>query len=381
MKEKVLIINDDDGIRALTTLLLEEQGFEAYEANGGKKGIEKALQVNPDLILLDIMMPEMDGYETCAALKRDSATQNIPVIFLSSLTNPKDKIKGLEIGGVDFVNNVIDKGELLARVNNQLKIKSLTQALRNSNEQLLLKQESLDKDLSAASIIQHSFLPSQTFKSPHVDVAWIWTPRDRLGGDIFNIMPYGDSKLVFYMVDVSGHDVPSALVTISVSQFLHQQKLLSPEQIMVELDKEYPLERFDRYFTLFYLILDVSNGQMVFCRAGHTPGIKLSKDKPIKLLNEGGPLVGLNLNLPFEEGIEALESGDKIILYSDGVTDVKNQEGEFFGADRFYSILETNKTLPIKQLIEIVQQALKEFGEGVPPLDDISIMGFEYKGN
>lgn len=379
MKEKILVINDDDGIRAITTLLLKEQGYEAFEADRGRKGIEESLRVNPDLILLDIMMPEMDGFETCSQLKLNASTKNIPVIFLSSLTSPKDKIKGLEIGGVDFVNNVIDKGELLARVQNQLKIKALTQAVRVSNEQLLLRQEALDKDLSAAAIIQRSFLPSPKLQLPNLEVASLWIPRDKLGGDIFNIIPYDDSKIVLYMLDVSGHDVPSALVTISVSQFLHQQRLLSPQQIMNELDKEYPQERFDRYFTMFYIVLDVANGSMIYSRAGHVPGIKLTPNEKFKLLSDGGPLVGLNLGLPFEEGKEILKNGDKIILYTDGVTDVRNRKGEFFGTEKFYDLLEANKLKPIGEIIEKVQGALKEFGEEVPPQDDISIMGFEYK--
>src|SRR4029077_804974 len=130
-KEKILVVNDDDGIRAIMQHVLEENGYETFEAGNGHIGIEQSINLVPDLILLDIMMPEIDGFETCSKLKTNPATKNIPVIFLSSLTSPKDKIKGLELGAVDFINNSMDQGELLARVQTQLKIKSLSQALRD----------------------------------------------------------------------------------------------------------------------------------------------------------------------------------------------------------------------------------------------------------
>lgn len=385
MKEKILVINDDDGIRAITKLPLVQQGYEVFEANNGKMGLEQSMRVNPDLILLDVMMPEMDGYETCVHLKQNPNTKEIPVIFLSSLTDAKDKIKGLEIGGVDFVNNVVDRGELLARVQNQLKIRSLTRALMDSNQKLLLKQESLDNDLRAAAIIQKSFLPHADVQLPNIDISWAWTPSNPLGGDIFNVIQYNPETVIAYMIDVSGHDVPSALVTVSVSQFLNQlnrnsNALLTPQEIMIALDKEYPMERFDRYFTIFYSVLNTSSGNLYYSRAGHLPGIKLSKKKDFQLLEEGGPLVGLNLNLPFEQGSTDLEPGDKIILYTDGITDVKNKQGEFYGAERFYSLLETNKTMPIEKIIQLVKQSINQFSDGLHPVDDISLMGFEFKG-
>lgn len=384
MKEKILVINDDAGIRSLTKLPLEQQGFDVYEADDGRKGIEASIRLLPDLILLDVMMPEMDGYETCEQLKQNPTTQEIPVIFLSSLANPKDKIKGLELGGVDFVNNVIDKGELLARVQNQLKIKSLTKALTESNQSLLLKQELLDHDLKAAAMIQKSFLPQEKSKSPRVNVSWMWCPSHPLGGDIFNMIPHDPSRLIIYMVDVSGHDVPSALVTVSVSQFLHQlnqnsKDPLSPKEIMCALNKEYPMERFDRYFTIFYAILNLDSGKLTYSRGGHLPGIKLEQNQPIEFLEAGGPLIGLSLEHSFEEGSTHLAIGDKMILYTDGITDIKNKKDEFYGIDRFCDVLNSNKEKSVDQILYQVQQSLAQFTEGEGPPDDMSLLILERK--
>lgn len=383
--EKILVINDEAEIRSLTRLILEEQGYQVFDAPDGLKGVEHALKTLPDLILLDVMMPEMDGYETCKRLKSNSKTKNTPVIFLSSLTKPADKIKGLELGAVDFVNNVVDKGELLIRVKIQLELKSLTQALRNANLQLTQKQEALDKDLKAAALIQRSFLPPAKMKFDQLNVAWSWTPSSRLGGDIFNVERHDTSKIVLYMLDVSGHDVPSALVTVSVSQFLHQKNtpaapLLSPKEILAELDKEYPIERFDRFFTIAYLILDLTTGELSYSSAGHPPGVLLRPNQPPQLLNQGGPIIGLSGNFSFDEESVKLTAGDKVILYTDGVTESESSNGQLFGAERLYALLDVIKKEPVERIVETVQQTLTDFRQNKHSKDDISLLGFEFKG-
>jgi sigma-B regulation protein RsbU (phosphoserine phosphatase) len=382
-REKILIINDDEDVTEITKMILTDKGYETYEALNGIDGIKQAVEKQPDLILLDILMPQMDGYEVCKRLKDDQRTKDIPVIFLSSLTSPQDKIKGLGLGAVDYINNVIDSGELLARVRIHLKITRLTHDLQKTNEELIHKQKSLDADLNAAKMIQKTFLPPTKFQMENIQSASVWVPANALGGDIFNIIPSGEDKIVFYMVDVSGHDVPSALVTISVSQFLLQNNLppsglTPPKKMLVALEKEYPLERFDRYFTVFYLVLDTKTGVLTYSGAGHPPAIVLRKNEPLKLLDLGGPLIGLNRSLDFKEGTAALEEGDKVILYTDGVSEMRNIDGHIFGMERLCELLENLKNEPIDSIINQVYHSIQDFGKGFETQDDISIFGFEF---
>lgn len=386
MKEKILVINDDDGIREMCLMILESKGYETFGAVNGRKGLEQAIEKKPDLILLDIMMPEMDGYETCQKLKDSPTTKDIPVLFFSSLTNPKDKIKGLELGAVDFINNAVDQGELLARVQTHLHIQSLTRSLQESNEELIQKQKSLDDDLHAAALIQRCFLPPKDLMIPRVQLASFWLPANPLGGDIFNTIQCDDNKVIFYMLDVSGHDVPSALVTVSVSQFIHQKNhssasQISPKQMILDLDQEYPLERFHRYFTIFYLILDLSNGTLSYSSAGHPPAIIISKNKGIKLLECGGTIIGLNHGLPFEEGTEQLSPGDKVVLYTDGVIEMKNREEKLYGTERLYDLLDKKRDASATEIVNSIQTALNEFGQDVSSQDDASMMCFELGEN
>lgn len=383
MKEKILVINDEEGIREITHSILAEQGYEFCEAANGREGISQAIQEHPDLILLDIMMPEMNGYETCEALKSNPAIKDIPVIFLSSLTTPSDKIRGLELGAVDFIHNAFDPGELLARVQTHLKIKALTHALSASNQELLKKQKSLDDDLHAAAVIQRSFLPSSALSLGNIQLASLWLPVHALGGDIFNVMQHGTENIIVYMIDVSGHDVPSALVTISISQYLHQQNqapvLLPPKEIVRNLNREYPLERFNRYFTVFYFILNTKKGKLTYSCGGHPPAILCKRSAGVKILDRGGTIIGLDGELPLEEWSEMLEEGDKLFLYTDGIMEVKNQREQFFGIDRLCTLLEKKKNHPIDEMISSVHKSLLDFSEGEPIQDDISIIGLEFR--
>lgn len=384
MKEKILVINDEKTIRDLTQYILQEKGYETIEACNGYIGIEQAIDKKPDLILLDIIMAEMDGYETCQKLKDSHLTKDIPILFLSSLTSPKDKIKGLELGAVDFINDVADRGELVARVQTHLHIQSLTRSLKNSNAELTRKQKSLDDDLHAAAMIQRSFLPPTNFKMSNFELASIWLPGNLLGGDIFNIIHCDDpTKIIFYMIDVSGHDVPSALVTVSISQFLHQKNissspLLSPKQMMLELDREYPMERFNRYFTIVYIVFDVPTGTFLYSCAGHPPAFILSKNNGLRLFDRGGTIIGLNRALPFEEGVETLNPGDKVVLYTDGVTEMKNQNNELYGIERLHTLLEKIKSEPVAEVVNKIHASIDAFGQGMASQDDISIMCFEF---
>lgn len=145
MAGKILIVDDSVENRQLLFRTLGRAGYEIFEAGDGKEGLSRAFELLPDLILLDIIMPELDGYQVCEALKKDPRTTDIPVIFLSAKTETKDKIKGLGSGGVDYITKPFDRGEVLARVQTQLKIRKLTVELIQANIELLKKNTELEE--------------------------------------------------------------------------------------------------------------------------------------------------------------------------------------------------------------------------------------------
>ncbi len=387
MPEKVLIVDDNLDNRRLLVHTLRKSGYELAEAADGHEALVLAQEFCPDLILLDIMMPELDGFQVCAALKSDPDTADIPVIFLSGRTETQDKIKGLEIGGVDYITKPFDRGEVLARVRTQLKLRSLMR-------EILDKQKRLDEDLKAAAAIQACLLPQTLPEFERLDLAWKFVPCDLTGGDIFNVLPLDDDHLALYMVDVSGHGVPAAMVTVSVSQMLQPHggcvkkkievppyyEIASPREVMQALDREYPFERFNKYFTIVYLVVDLSRGKVIYSNAAHPAPLWLHGDGRLEFLDQAGTIIGLNGLVPFEEEEIQLRPGDKIFLLTDGLLEFENQQGEAYGLLRFQAVLRQAASQPINRILDTAYASIRTFGGGAPVLDDMTLLGFEYLG-
>jgi sigma-B regulation protein RsbU (phosphoserine phosphatase) len=393
MTERVLIVDDSGANRLLLGSILKKSGYDITEAVDGQQALERAFETHPDLILLDIMMPGMDGYEACGILKKDSRTEDIPIIFLSAKSETADKIKGLEMGGADYVTKPFDKGEVLARVRSQLKIRSLNQRIIQNNKELLEKQRRLEEDLKAAAGIQKSLLPAKIPSIQNVSVVWRFQPCDLIGGDIFNVCRLDQDSMGIYMIDVSGHGVPASLVTVSVSQMLHPEsgylkrirsdaagvEIVSPAEVLVALDREYPLERFDKFFTIVYMVLDTHRELLRYCSAAHPPPVLLRTSGSLELLDKAGTIIGLGGVVPFEEEAIRLAAGDKLILYTDGVLECQNEHGDFYGESRFHSLLQELRGHSVDQILDGVLDSLTAFAGGLNFQDDVSLLGVELK--
>jgi sigma-B regulation protein RsbU (phosphoserine phosphatase) len=394
MPEKIFIVDDNMVNRKLLAAILKKEGYELLEAVNGGEAVALALKEQPDLILLDIMMPVKDGYQVCRELKADKRTSSIPIIFLSAKTQVEDKIKGLDLGGSDYVTKPFDRGEVLARVRAHLKIASLTKEVFEANKELVKKQQRLQEDLEAAGGIQRSLLPQKPPDMEIMDVAWRFTPCESIGGDIFNVVRLDEDHWGIYVLDVSGHGVPAALVAVSVSQVLHPQqglllkktikpppyyKIVSPSGVLSKLDDEFPMERFDKYFTISYIVLNVKNGSIRYSNAAHPPPMLLHEDGAIDFLDKGGTIVGMGGILPFEEGEMRAQKGDKLFIYTDGIVEYQNRDGELYGEERFEKELKRLRDEPISIIIDSVMDSLMAFGDNNEPQDDITLLGVEFK--
>ena len=395
MPDKILIADEEIVNRKLLANILKKENCELIEAGDGDEAIELTLQELPDLILLDIMMPGKDGYEVCHELKRDSRSADIPIIFFSARGETEDKIKGLELGGVDYVTKPFDKREVLARVKVQLKIRNLTKALKRANNDLIRKQKRIDENLEAGAEIQRSLMAINPPEAKTIEVVWRFMPCQRIGGDIFNILRLDEDHWAIYMLDVSGHGITSSMVAVSVSQMLQPRvgfllkkniekapyyEIVPPVEVLNEMDREYPIERFGKFFTMSYCILNVKDGTLRYSNAGHPPPVLLHKDGSLELLSEGGTIIGMGGLLPFEEGRRKLCSGDKLFLYTDGIAEYQNEDGLFYDEDRFFAELKRLKDRLLSNIIDGVIESMMSFGNNTEPQDDISLLAVEFRG-
>jgi sigma-B regulation protein RsbU (phosphoserine phosphatase) len=291
-------------------------------------------------------------------------------------------------------DNEINKrllGELVS------KYASAEKQLRALSNELIKKQQLLDEDLKAAAEIQKSLLPQETFVAGNFEIAWIFEPCEHMGGDIFNFFQIDHEHLGIYMLDVSGHGVPAAMITVSVSQFLQQNvdhlikekgnsSLLAPAKMLDALEKEFPFERFNNFFSITFVVINTKSGDTKYSNAGHPYPILLRKNNTMELLNKKGPIIGLgdlniidNRETVFKEGHLKMKSGDKMFIYTDGIVEYQNHNEELYGEDRFYKNLKRQKNESVQNIIDQCIRSLMEFGDNARPQDDISLFGLELK--
>lgn len=271
-----------------------------------------------------------------------------------------------------------------------IKYSQAQQKLMAMNRQLSERQQRLDEDLRAAAGIQRSLLPQSLPAIAGLDMAWRFIPSEAIGGDVFNVFFLDAHHLGIYVLDVSGHGVPAALVTVSVSQTLLPHtglvkginpevgggcEITRPRDVMALLDREYPLERFDAFFSMIYIVLDVRDGSFAICNAGHMPALVFRRDGGIEKLKKGGTVIGLGSMVPFDQQEEKLYKGDRLLLYTDGVTDFMNSRQELFGKDRFIRIADALRNRPMQEMVNGIYEGMTAFGDGFPVQDDVSILG------
>lgn len=379
----VLVVDDTAVNRRILRAILERAGAVVSEAPGGEEALRLVRAAPPDLLLLDIMMPGMDGLQVCAALKGDPATSDVPIIVVSSLSETADRIRGLSAGAEDYVTKPFDAGEVLARVATHLRIRRLTRSLRELNRELTDRQQRIDEDLRAAAEIQRTLLPRAGASAPRLAFEWLFEPCATIGGDIFDVVSLGAGRTAIYVLDVSGHGVPAALVTVSVSQSLAPMSGIildprgeasPPSEVLARLDAEYPFERFDMFFTMAYLTFDAATGLLRYSSAGHPPPLLLRPGQRPRPLEEGGTIVGLGVGTTFDEGSVVLEPGDRLALCTDGVLETASPSGELFGAARLDDALARGAGLTLPGLRDLIGREVSVYGAGLPARDDVSLL-------
>lgn len=257
-----------------------------------------------------------------------------------------------------------------------------------SKIELQQKQAQIDLDLDAAGQIQKSLLPHNIPDFKSIKMNWSFEPCQQVGGDIFHLYEEDQSQISAYMLDVCGHGVSAALIAVTAKQFLdnlHGQALMrgnpsQPADILNKLEEEFPFDRFDCYFTIVYILLNVENGEFTYGCAGHVPPLIMGKNKKLQALNHHGPVIGFGHELPFSQVKTQLKPGERIILYTDGLIDNFGPNGDYNGKENFYNSLMRLSDQPVDQIVNGVMAESKNMRAGTKPDDDISLLLIEYTG-
>ncbi len=393
LSANILVVDDTSANLQVLAGMLKDRGYKVRPVPSGKLALLAAQRDPPDLILLDINMPEMNGYQVCEHLKTDDKLRSIPIIFISALTEPLDKAKAFALGGVDYITKPFQMEELHARVAIHLKLRRLQIALETTNDRLSQINDRMSRDLQTAAKIQKTFLPAKELRIPGVEFAWIYQPCDELAGDGLSIIPLRDGQVGLYILDVSGHGVASALLSVTLSRLLSSPSLASSiliqdrdrgepdivptKDVAAKLNQLFPFEAStEQMTTMIYGILDVATGTFRYVSAGHPGPVHLPyHSDPVILESDGFP-IGLADEV-YEERSVDLQPGDRLFLFSDGVPEAVDFAGTLFGNARLMETLSQTRCNTLQESVETLLGEITQWLGGGKPLDDISILAIE----
>jgi phosphoserine phosphatase RsbU/P len=375
-ESRILIVDDT---RANIDILVEALRNDyklsvAVDGNAALRSVEKS---PPDLVLLDIMMPEIDGYEVCRQLRAREATRELPVMFLSALEDVKNKAQGFEVGGNDYLTKPFEVLEVKARVRSLLKAKAYADAVR----------EAMARDLRIAREIQMGILPANLAaitKGTGLEVDAVIEPAREVGGDLYEVLRVSDRRVVVALGDVSGKGIPAALfmaVAMTVLRTLARQ-IAEPDEILRRLNDELAEENPRGMFvTLQCLVFDLEQKRLSCAGAGHHQLAVVSPGRPPRLAcpSSGRP-AGLMPFNPIERESLPLESGDTFVLFSDGVSEAMNTEEDFYGEDRLLAALAACDGATPNDIVTRVLTDVRQFAAGAKQSDDITVLAVRYGG-
>lgn len=394
----VLIVDDSSTVQLLLLARLRSWGHTATLASDGMDGWTKVRQATYDLVISDWDMPQMDGLELCRLIRSHSFAQYVYVILCTGKDQKSDLITGMEAGSDDFITKPVDFAELRVRVsaaqrlmNLQSELASQNQNLRKLNSELTEAYSRIERDLEAAAATQIRLLPKVYDLHPRVRLDWLFIPCRFLAGDMLNYFMADDRHLVFYHLDVSGHGIPAALLSVTLSKTLiplagspsirpnpldGRLELVSPRHVMAELNSRFQAED-DTYFTMIYGILDVFTRELVYCQAGHPGPVLIRRHAAPIVLGEGGFPVGMMPGMIYEDGRLQMEAGDRLILYSDGLSECENAAGIRYEQQRLVEMLDQNRDVSLEALMNGVREALGAWRGQAEFADDVSVLALE----
>lgn len=343
----LLVVDDDCMNSALLQERLQAESYVVEVANDGRTALDKLREATFDLVLLDIVMPDMDGYDVLKALKADPKLQDIPVIMISGLDDLNSVARCIEIGADDYLPKPYKPVLLQARINACLEKKQLREQEQAMYRALVESQKHLAAELNEAAEYVISLLPPPL--TGEVMTEWCFIPSTQLGGDSFGYHWLDEDHLALYLLDVCGHGVGAALLSISAMNVLRAQSLantdfLDPAQVLMGLNEAFQMDRQNNmYFTIWYGVFDKKKREICYARGGHPPAVLVTgetRETSERIeLKSPGLVVGTMSGVIYRSKRQPIGKFAEIYLFSDGVYELTNPEGRMWDYQVFLKTL------------------------------------------
>jgi serine phosphatase RsbU (regulator of sigma subunit) len=379
-RKTVLLVDDAPANIQIVTSILKDI-YKIRVATNGTKALALAkVAPFPDLVLLDVMMPEMDGYEVCTRLKADPETQDIPVIFLTGQTETEDETRGFDVGAVDYIHKPFSPAVVKARVQTHL-------VLRGIREQLAQQLLTIQKELETAREIQMSILPYSVPQLAGLDIAARYIPMTAVAGDFYDFIVVDEKHLGILVADVSGHGMPAALIAsmLKIALAAEMAHAADPAKVLLGLNQTL-CGKFQHHFvTAAYLFVDMLKGTLTYAGAGHPPLLLWSQSSEgVRYVEENGLFLGKFPWATYTSRELPLNTGDWCLLYTDGIPETANPAEVEFGTDRFKHVLATDESTSADQFADRLLEELSRWSTRGPTEDlddDLTIVAIHAKSH
>ena len=386
----ILIVEDARDQRMMLSVILKKKGHQVLEAENGKEALE-VLNGHPEvrIVISDWMMPEMDGIQLCQEIRESDLGRYIYFLLLTGKTDHEAVVQGMELGADDFLTKPVNFDELDARLKAGIRIVELEQALEQ-------KIRIIEKDLESAATTQEALLSKPT-RIQSVEFNRFFKPSRILGGDMFGYQAMDDENISFYQLDVAGHGIPSALFSFSLNNILSATgsrgslikeslkeapfyRIRYPDDVLVSLNNRFQASpEAMLYFTIAYGLINSRTGSVTLSQAGHPYPLWLKSNKQqVTPVQGGGVPIGMMPGMSYQNHTIKLQPGDRLFLYSDGVTECENPEGEHFGEERLICELKQGFNEELQQLTDRIESAITQWNGTGSFEDDVTYLLLEW---
>ncbi len=351
----ILIVDDTAFNLTITKEIFRTHGFkEVYTASDGEEALERTHSLQPDIVLLDLLMPGMDGFEYCKAIREEKKYEELPILVLTSLSDPAQRAEAFDAGATDLVTKPVNSDELIARVRVHLENRALLKGLKEYKARV-------DEELINARQMQNLLLPTNLFikqiaEKFSFDIANYFDTSSEIGGDLWDVQEIDDDKVGVLTIDFSGHGVAAALNAFRLHTIFQQGArdiMASPTDYLAFLNESLvellPVEQFA---TMFYGIIDTAQDTLSFATAACPSPIVL-RDNKAEILDGSGIPLGVDNGASYETHSMSFKKGDMLFLYSDALIETPNTNGEY---------------ITEKALAQLCEDAAKEHSEFAGPL-------------
>jgi sigma-B regulation protein RsbU (phosphoserine phosphatase) len=379
----VLAVDDTpENLDVVKGILVPE--YKVKAVNNGAAALKLAQKQPPDIILLDVMMPDMDGHEVCRQLKANPVTAGIPVIFLTAKDQTADEAEGFSLGAADYIHKPVNPPILQARVKTHVALKKSIDDLHNVSQALTVAKERMEIELNVGRDIQKSMLPATAPVCTEIALCASMVAAREVGGDFYDYFMLNDDELCFCVADVSGKGVGAAL-------FMAMAKLLiksrasddqQPGKIMTRVNYDLALDNAECVFvTVFLATINLRTGRVTYSNGGHNPPlIKRVSGEVEEVLERHGPVLAIDEGRTYGQSSVDLAPGDVLLVFTDGVTEAMNTVEKLYSDERLLNTVRGITEINADSVLTTVRDSVDEFAQGAEQADDITMITLQYKG-